>query len=51
VDWTKTKKLVQDEFLTIDFASFAKGVKDRTGQVARLLPWSLLTRSFLAALR
>ena len=51
VDWTKTKKLVQDEFPTIDFASFAKGVKNRKGQVARLLPWSLLTRSFLAALR
>ena len=32
-DWTKTKKLVQDEFLTIDFASFAKGVEDRMGQL------------------
>jgi hypothetical protein len=51
VDWTKTKKLVRDEFLTIDFASCAKGVEDRAGQVARFLPWPLLTRSFLAALR
>jgi uncharacterized protein (DUF433 family) len=28
-DWSKTKTTVQDEFLTIDFASFSKGVEER----------------------
>lgn len=28
-DWAKAKKVVQDDFLTIDLASFAKGVEDR----------------------
>lgn len=28
-DWARAKKVVQDEFLTIDLASFAKGVEDR----------------------
>lgn len=28
-DWAKAKKVVHDDFLTIDLASFAKGVEDR----------------------
>ncbi len=28
-DWSKAKTTVQDEFLTIDFASFSKGVEER----------------------
>jgi uncharacterized protein (DUF433 family) len=28
-DWSKTRKIVQDEFLTIDFASFSRGVEER----------------------
>ncbi len=32
-NWTRAKKIVHDEFLTIDLASFVKGVEDRMGRL------------------